>query len=182
MDKEVIALLKDLPYVIAICLFGWLIIKSVMTGIIKLLEIWRDATKERNAIETRRVEVDSRRNEVEEKTSRILEEVTKRLEKLAESDHGLNDKVVEQHEIVVEKVKEHDLKVGEIVEEFKMTRDEQFKALQGRLDEILTKIGSVESCTKNMPEVTVLISTLHQMVSELKALIAKEEKENGTDG
>lgn len=175
MDKEVIALLKDLPYVIAICLFGWLTIKSVMTGIIKLLEIWRDATKERNAIETRRVEVDSRRNDVEEKTSRILEEVTKRLEKLAESDREFSTKVLDQHGVIVSEIGKHDLKVGEIVGKLEMTRDEQFKALQERLDEILEKIDRVESCTKNMPVVAEDVATLSKMVNDLKELITKEE-------
>jgi len=178
MDNNVLSLLKDLPLVIAICLFGFLIIKTVITGIIKLLEIWREASKERAVIDARRLEVDNRRNEIEEKNARIMEEVTKRLEKLAESDYDLADKVADHAKEVVGEVKSHDLKVGEIVSELRNVRDEQFKVLQGRLDEIITKIEKVENCTKNMPTVAEEVTSLSKMVADLKVLITKEE----TDG
>lgn len=205
MNKEFVESLKNLADVVAVCLFGWLIIKAVVLGIIRFAEIWRDSNKERNALDSRRIEVDTRRNELDEKIALIVSNDSERLKahgevlttlvgelkKLVSGDTEIKNAVAGQHKEVINTMDKHDTRMTVAVEDLKLVRDQQYNALNSRLDIILKELGDVKDSIKALPTVTEKVVTISDKVENISEMVlslkdqikvneaAQEKKDNG---
>ena len=151
-------------------------VRVIVWGLVELARLWRDAAKERNAVDSRRNEIDSKRNEIDEKHVIVLDEVSLRLKLLHESDEKMQIALVDQHKETRARVISHDSKVDSLVDEFRETRDAQYRSLQQQLDTISDRLENLTLCTKDVPEMIQEVHAISQIIDELIALVKQESE------
>lgn len=172
MEKsDLLQVVGDLPYVIAICLFGWLIVKAIKDGVVKAFEIWKDLATVRNDIDLKRTQLDEKNVESITTIAKLMDAAVTRLERLAQTEKELKDVVTDQHQVVLVKMSELDKHVAVEVEDLKLVRDQQYKSLQERLDIIQQKLDVVTNDIKGLPKVVAEVETISKIIAELRLLI-----------
>ena len=78
MGSEELKILETLSEVVALALFGYLIIRVLMAGAVKLAGLWSEAT-------TARAKADTGRNEAEKQMTEVVGRITDSSEKIADS-------------------------------------------------------------------------------------------------
>lgn len=83
----------DAGAVIVLAICTWLIVRVIMSSSVKIMGLWRDAAKERNAI-------DADRNTIDEKVADTLAAVSENLTRLKETTGETRDHLTRVHDDV----------------------------------------------------------------------------------
>lgn len=170
----------DAGMVIVLAICTWLIVRVIMSSSVKIMGMWRDAAKERNAI-------DADRNTIDEKVADTLAAVSENLTHLKEATGETRDIVVgvrRQHETLHATAIENHNEImsklhpvlkgvtsnGKTIMGYHAAVVSRLDSYGEKIDSLLEKIDVMDVPTGLRGDITKLIELVTTVSAEVKAL------------
>jgi hypothetical protein len=182
--EQIFSAAGDAGAVIVLAVCAWLIIRVVMSSTVKMAQLWRDAAKERNAI-------DEKRNIIDEKVADTMVAVSENLTQLKETTGETRDIVVgvrRQHETLHATAIENHTAImkelrpvidgvaqnGQSILEHRAAIVSRLDTYGEKIDHLLKKIEVVDVPVNLRGDIEKLIQLITTVSTDVKALLPQE--------
>jgi hypothetical protein len=190
--EQIFSAAGDAGAVIVLAVCAWLIIRVVMSSTVKMAQLWRDAAKERNAI-------DEKRNIIDEKVADTMVAVSENLtQAVSENLTQLKETTGETRDIVVGVRRQHETLHATAIENHTAIMKELRPVIDGvaqngqsilehraaivsrldtygeKIDHLLKKIEVVDVPVNLRGDIEKLIQLITTVSTDVKALLPQE--------